>query len=137
MPGFVYAQGPKDAIYVNLYVSSETTFDGGGKNVDLSVDERDAVGRQVDDHRLRPQTARKARIKLRIPGWARNQPVPGGLYSYATRATAQAELSSTATRVAATPDGSGYVSLDRMWKNGDVDRDRVPDRVRRSSPTHA
>ena len=53
MPGFIYAQGPKDEIYVNLYVSSRTSFAVGGKNVTLVGRERDAVGRYVEDHRRR------------------------------------------------------------------------------------
>src|ERR1035441_8636772 len=37
MPGFVYAQDPTGSIYVNLYVSSETAFKVGGKDIALSV----------------------------------------------------------------------------------------------------
>jgi DUF1680 family protein len=37
MPGFVYAQDRKDAIYVNLYVSSETAFKVGQKELGLAV----------------------------------------------------------------------------------------------------
>ena len=37
MPGYIYAQDQKDAIYVNLYVSSEATFKVGGKELALSV----------------------------------------------------------------------------------------------------
>src|SRR5205807_8548964 len=37
MPGFVYAQDQKGAIYVNLYVSSETSFMAGGQEVGVSV----------------------------------------------------------------------------------------------------
>src|SRR5207249_5838180 len=37
MPEFVYAQGPNGAIYVNLYVSSETSFAVAGQHLALSV----------------------------------------------------------------------------------------------------
>ena len=37
MPGFVYAQDARDAIYVNLYVSSRTEFTVGGQTLTLSV----------------------------------------------------------------------------------------------------
>ena len=35
---------------------------------------------------------------------------------------------STAQRVSAVPDRTGYVSLDRLWKNGDVVSVDLPDR---------
>src|SRR5439155_6765505 len=38
MPGFVYAQDPQDAIYVNLYLSSEASFSVGGKDLALAVE---------------------------------------------------------------------------------------------------
>ena len=37
MPGFIYAQDKRGAIYVNLYVSSEASFKVGGKNMSLSA----------------------------------------------------------------------------------------------------
>ena len=37
MPGLVFAQGPAGAIYVNLYVSSESTFAIGAERLSLAV----------------------------------------------------------------------------------------------------
>ena len=37
MPGFVYAQDARDAIYVNLYLSSGTRFTVEGREIGLSV----------------------------------------------------------------------------------------------------
>ena len=45
--------------------------------------ERDAVGWHVADHGVDDDRRQKRAIKLRVPGWARNQPAPGGLYAYA------------------------------------------------------
>ncbi len=38
MPGYIYAQGPAGAIFVNLYVSSETTFTVAGQPLALAVE---------------------------------------------------------------------------------------------------
>src|SRR5690349_11158494 len=38
MPGFIYAQAPDDAVYVNLYVSSQAAFAAGGKKLALTVE---------------------------------------------------------------------------------------------------
>ncbi len=118
MPGFLYAQDRDDAIYVNLYVSSDVSFQVRGKTLSLAVTSEMPWGGASRITVAAKEDVRGA-IKLRVPGWARNQPVPGGLYSY---------LDSTGTPIAvringkaapATVDISGYVSLDRIWRDGD------------------
>jgi len=119
MPGFVYAQDARDAIYVNLYVSSRTAFTVAGQNLTLSVaSEMPWGGRSTLTVSTRDETA--ATIKLRIPGWARNEPVPGNLYRYADRVEAQATVSVNGSPVRAVPDRTGYVSVTRPWKSGDT-----------------
>jgi hypothetical protein len=61
----------------------------------------------------------KAGLKLRIPGWARNRPVPGTLYQYADTSNQQTTISLNGARVAASPDERGYVTLEREWRDGD------------------
>ena len=119
MPGLLYAQDPKGAIYVNLYASSRTSFTIGGSAIALDV----SSGMPWDGRSTITTAATqdvRATIKLRIPGWARNQPAPGGLYSYATGVERPVSLSINGRRVSATPDRFGYVALDRLWQNGDV-----------------
>jgi hypothetical protein len=117
MAGYVYAQGPNDAIYVNLYVSSDASFTVGGADLALSVDsEMPWGGRSTIAVSARDV---KGAIKLRIPGWAENRPIPGGLYSYGSGINRRAVVSVNGTQVAARPDKAGYVTLERVWKNGD------------------
>jgi uncharacterized protein len=130
MPGFVYAQGPKDEIYVNLYVSSRTSFMVGNKSLSLSITS-DMPWGGTSKIAIGGADGVKTAIKLRMPGWTRNQPVPGGLYSYATKNSAQPSLSLNGTRVAATPDRLGYVTLDRPWKDGDVITVEFPIEIRK------
>jgi hypothetical protein len=120
MAGLVYAQDRRDAaIYVNLYASSATAFKVSGKDVSLSIESgmpwsgstRIAVGAAEPV---------QAALKLRIPGWARNQPAPGGLYAYATKSTRPVTIAVNHAAVAATPDASGYVTIARRWSGGDV-----------------
>jgi uncharacterized protein len=132
MPGFVYAQDPNGAIYVNLYVSSETSFTVGGKRLALSMQSQMPWAGQSRIHVSTTEDINGS-IKLRIPGWARNQPVPGGLYSYLETVDAPVTISVNwpRERVSAIPDKNGYVSLDRTWKNGDVIEIEFPMDVRR------
>src|SRR3546814_11902920 len=60
-----------------------------------------------------------AAIRLRIPGWARDSPAPGGLYRSPDRAGA-VRIAVNGTPVAATPDPHGYVTHEREWRAGDA-----------------
>jgi DUF1680 family protein len=130
MPGFVYAQDKKDAIYVNLYVSSKTSFKVGAQELALSVDSEMPWG-GVSTLTVSAKEDVTGTVKLRIPGWARNKPVPSTLYSYTDTLDRQATVSVNGTAVSATADNMVYVSLDRQWKNGDVIRVEFPFDVRR------
>jgi DUF1680 family protein len=129
MPGLIYAQSRDDSVYVNLYVSSESSFGVGGRTLSLSM----TSGMPWDGRSTLEVTSRdevRATIKLRMPGWARNQPVPGGLYRYADRDPGgtgprtslddRVTIHVNGTLVDTPVDGDGYVSLDRRWKVGDV-----------------
>jgi uncharacterized protein len=130
MPGLVYAQGRDGAVYVNLYASSDVSFEIGGRTIALSVNS----GMPWDGKttiRVSARDALPCAIKLRIPGWARNQPVPGALYSYADRADGRTTIAINRTNIGTAPDESGYVTLDRRWANGDVIEIEFPTDVRR------
>jgi hypothetical protein len=110
----LYAQGPGGEVYVNLYASSETAFTIGGRSLNLAVESEMPWGGASTIRVSAEQTTRGA-IKLRIPGWARNIPAPGGLYRYADPAPAPVTIKVNGTSAPATPDRLGYVTLDRAW----------------------
>ena len=120
MPGLVFAHNPQaGAIYVNLYVSSATTFTVRGREMALAVESEMPWGGRT---RIAISTRERvpATLKLRIPGWVSNRPAPGGLYSYVGRAAMPATVSVNGRPVGAGPDPMGYVSIDRGWSDGDV-----------------
>src|ERR1041385_8424892 len=69
-------------------------------------------------------------IKLRVPGWVRNQPAPGSLYSYINRLEKEVSVSVNGKTTVATTDKSGYLSLERVWKDGDRIEVKFPVEVR-------
>jgi DUF1680 family protein len=119
MPGYIYAQDRHERIFVNLYVSSEAAFQVNGQSIALAVESQMPWG-----GRSRIAVSAKsdvlAGLKLRIPGWARGLPTPGGLYSYADRGSQAVKLLVNGKAVDAAADVSGYITLDRNWKNGDT-----------------
>jgi len=130
MPGFIYAQDGREAIYVNLYVSSDASFTVNNRELSLSVESEMPWG-GTSRIMVSSREDVKANIKLRVPGWARNQPVPGGLYSYLDKVDKQTRVSINGNALTATIDKSGYISLDRNWKGGDVVEVEFPLEVRK------
>ncbi len=130
MPGYVYAQGDDGAIYVNLYVSSEAGFELGGRSVGLRVESEMPWGGRSTLTVSAPEEA-EGEIRLRIPGWARNEPVPGGLYSYTEPSGKGVTISVNGAAVDAAPDDKGYVSLGRRWRDGDAIEVVLPMEVRK------
>jgi len=129
MPGYIYAQG-KDGIYVNLYISSDASFQIDGKDLSLAVESEMPWGGK-SKIKVSAKEEVRGSIKLRIPGWARNQAVPGNLYSFVDKSDAQPKVTVNGESGPSAPDQFGYVSLDRGWKNGDVVEIEIPLEVRK------
>ncbi len=130
MPRYIYAQGADDAVYVNLYASSRVSFQVGGKHLGLDVQSEMPWGGRTAIRISSPRGAHGA-IKLRIPGWTRNRPAPGRLYSYVEGLQARTSISVNGRDIDATPDDMGYVTLERTWKDRDGIEVEFPMAVRK------
>src|SRR6185436_1194670 len=69
-------------------------------------------------------------LKLRIPGWARNEAIPSPLYSFKTNSTAKVVILVNGAAVDYLMD-NGYAVLNRVWKKNDVVEMKLPMEVRR------
>ena len=132
MAGLIYAQDRDEAIYVNLYVASKATFDVSARQVTLSV-ESGMPWSGASEISLSTDAAMPVAIKLRIPGWARNVPAPGGLYSYADVSGERAVILVNGQAIGSLPDDKGYVTVKRTWRTGDTIRIQFPMPVRKIS----
>ena len=128
VPGYVYAQ-QGDSVYVNLYVGSTAELQVEGSKIQLTQATRYPWAGQV---RLTVVPAKKTRftLKLRIPGWARGEAVPGDLYQFADENREPVSLKINGKAVSADPV-KGYISLKRSWKKGDMVELELPMPVRR------
>ena len=72
-------------------------------------------------------------LKLRIPGWADNQPVPGDLYAYisADEDPVQVMLNNEPLEI---QTGKGYCTVSKNWKNGDKVELILPMKTRKVVP---
>ncbi len=134
-PGYVYAQRG-DALYVNLFVGSSAGVKlDNGRSVKLIQETRypwdGAVKMTVN-----PDKNGKFTINVRIPGWARNEVTPGGLYRFLDKADEPVAIKVNGGAVPIQID-RGYVSLTRNWKRGDVIELMLPMPIRRVAAAEA
>ncbi len=129
VPGYVYAQRG-DALWVNLYMASNAAVKlDNGRTVDISQETRypwDGIVKMT----VNPDQAAALTVNVRIPGWAREDPVPSDLYRYADKASAAPVLKVNGKLVPMKVE-KGYVSIHRDWKRGDVIELNLPMPVRR------
>lgn len=129
VPGYVYAH-EGDTILVNLYAAGNAGIEtGGGKKVQLVQDTRYPWDGTVK-LTVKPDRTRRFAIKLRLPGWARNEVVPSDLYRFADSSSEPIALAVNGQQRPATSD-RGYATIEREWKAGDVITLTLPMPVRR------
>lgn len=80
VPGYIYAVKDKE-VYVNLFMSNDVTLNVGGKKVSLSQTTSYPWNGDIQ-LRITHNSAKDFTLKIRIPGWVRNQVVPSNLYTY-------------------------------------------------------
>jgi len=129
VPGYVYAQ-QGNALYVNLFVggAAEIKLDNG-RTVKIEQQTRYPWDGAVHIT-VNPDKSSRFTIKVRIPGWARNEAVPSDLYRFLDQGAEPVTLKVNGKGVALNLE-KGYVNLDRVWKQGDRIELTLPMPVRR------
>lgn len=116
LPGYVYAV-KDNQVYVNLFMGNEAELKVGGKKVILHQETR----YPWDGHvilTVDKNAAGTFAMKIRIPGWVRNQVVPSDLYTYSDgkrpgySVKVNGEVVTSALEL-------GYFTIERKWKKGD------------------
>jgi uncharacterized protein len=116
VPDYIYAVAG-DTLYVNLFVSSLAEVALGAGPVKITQQ----TGYPWDGRvsiRLDHAAPRRFDVRLRIPGWARDEVVPSSLYRYAEREFATYEVRVNGAPTVVTLD-RGYATLARTWSPGD------------------
>jgi hypothetical protein len=129
LPGYVYAHDA-GSIWVNLFASGTAEVDmGDGRVVKLAQETRYPWEGEV---RLTvcPEKPFSFALNVRIPGWARGEPVPGDLYHFADSAEGPVTLTVNGQPVELEIE-RGYARLVREWRPGDVVELELPMPVRR------
>lgn len=116
LPGYVYAV-KDNRVYVNLFMGNEAELKVGEKKVILHQETRypwdGHVTLTVDKN-----AAGTFAMKIRIPGWVRNQVVPSDLYTYSDGKRPGYSVKVNGEAVTSALE-QGYFTIERKWKKGD------------------
>ncbi|HEY1184933.1 MAG TPA: glycoside hydrolase family 127 protein [Bryobacteraceae bacterium] len=129
VPGYLYAQRG-DTLWVNLFAASTAAIKmDNGRTVRVTQQTRypwdGAVKIAVAPDQAAPMT-----IRVRIPGWARNEPIPSDLYHFAAESREQPTLKVNGATVPIVLD-KGYAAITRTFAAGDTIELNLPMPVRR------
>lgn len=130
LPGYVYATRPNDGsmakgfagnLYVNLFLPNTSTVSLGSKKVTLTQQTAYPYDGNINI-KVEKSTAGTFAMKIRIPGWVNDTPVPGSLYSYVDgkRLNYSVAVNGKEIPVDGIVEEDGYLTISRKWKAGDV-----------------
>lgn len=119
-----------DSIYVNLYMngSAQISMERGIVSIDQSSNYPwdGEIGLTVKPE----QAEMEFTLLLRIPGWARNGPVPGDLYRYADRKSGNTTIKINGRETEYSLE-DGFAVFRRSWQAGDTIHLSIPVPVRK------
>ncbi|MHC4573239.1 MAG: glycoside hydrolase family 127 protein, partial [Planctomycetota bacterium] len=128
VPGYVYAYSGKK-LYVNLFIEGTGTLKLANNTVRLRQQTRYPWDGNIKITVEPPRPLRFA-IYLRIPGWARNQPVPGDLYRFMNNNSEKVTLKVNG-KTARLKMKKGFARIKRKWKMDDTIELALPMPIRR------
>ena len=116
-PGYVYAH-TDDTLYVNLFVESNGTVKIGRNSVNVSQQTNYPWDGNVKIT-VEPEKETEFALYIRLPGWARNEPVPSDLYSFLDPSEEKITLKVNSETLKLAME-KGFARIRRRWKKGDV-----------------
>ena len=127
MPGYLYATQGSD-LYINLFAGSRAEVETASNR--LAVTQQTAYPWEGDvSISIKPERVEEFTVYLRVPGWARGEVLPGGLYSYAEEpGTVSIDVNGDAVPLELE---RGFARIRRNWHADDTIRLRLPTEVRR------
>jgi DUF1680 family protein len=128
VPGYVYAV-QDDVLFLNLFMANTAMLEIDGVKASLKQETRYPWGGAVVI-RVDPEKQKIFSLAVRIPGWARNEPVPTDLYRFADANDEKPSLRINGA-AAAIDLKNGYFLIRRAWTKGDVVELDLPMPVRR------
>lgn len=127
---YVYAvNGDDGEIFVNLFASGTGTVNLEGNIVSIAQETDYPWDGQINIT-VDPQIEAAFTVKIRLPGWAQNQPIPTDLYHFLDEVTDEVTLDVNG-QTANFQLEHGYATIKRTWQQGDTIELNLPMPIRR------
>jgi len=116
IPGYIYAV-TNNELYVNLFISNNADITAGRRKVNISQ-KADFPWNGKVEITVNPESKGKIKMMIRIPGWARNEAIPGDLYKFTDNNNDGFKISLNGEAIY--PEViNGYAVIKRKWAPGD------------------
>jgi hypothetical protein len=116
IPGYIYAVSG-DELYINLFISNDADIKIGDKKISISQKANFPLDGKVEIS-VNPETGSSFSVKIRIPGWSRNEALPGSLYKFNDQNSKNYTLSVNGEPLTSKIE-NGYAVIKRKWNKGD------------------
>ena len=116
IPGYIYA-ATENELYVNLYVTNSAGIDMGGRRVEISQ-KADYPWEGNISITIDESSGGRFALKVRIPGWALNEAIPGELYRFNETSEEPVKIRVNGKELRYSQE-DGYAVITRNWKKGD------------------
>jgi len=128
LAGLIYAS-KGDTLYANLFISSQAQLQNKEAKIKISQQTGYPWTGSVS-FTIEPEKKTKFTLQIRVPGWLRNEAVPGNLYSYINGQPDDPSLSINGKKEK--PQVSnGYITITREWAKGDLIELSLPMTIRK------
>lgn len=116
VPGYIYAVKDKN-LFVNLFISGKATINMAGKTVETEQITKYPYSGDISLV-INKNTAGNFNLKIRIPGWALNKPVPENLYRYSDGKHLGYTIKLNGKQIESELV-DGYFVINKKWAKGD------------------
>jgi len=130
IPGYMYATKDRE-IYVNLYISGSATINLDDKSTLQLTQQSNYPWEGKIRMSVNPKRSSDLTFMLRIPGWARNEAVPGDLYHFAGNSTGVQPILTVNGENVPYEINKGYAVIRRTWKKNDIIQLDLPMDIKR------
>ncbi|MDA1269131.1 MAG: glycoside hydrolase family 127 protein [Bacteroidetes bacterium] len=125
---YIYAISD-NSVWVNLFIGNNSNLQIGNVEVPIEI----ATNYPLDgvvNITMNPTNKVKYSLNLRLPGWAKENPVPGDLYTFKDPSKEKFIVLLNDKSVDF-EEKNGYIIIDREWKKGDKIQYTLPMEVKR------
>ena len=127
-PGYVYAK-QDDILYINLFVEGSSKVEIEKNQVNIFQQTKYPRDGNIKIT-INPKKTAEFAVYVRIPGWARNEPVPSDLYTFLIPDKEEVTLKINSEQIPLNIT-NGFARIRRRWEKGDEIELRLPMPVRR------